>query len=159
MKRHTFNIDNFADRYMKYLYPYEREKEALSTQEQLQTAIETNRRESRRNNYAYSANNDNLVSRNQHNSMPQNAMPLPLSIAQMAVAANESQHHVVNGHPHASQHHPQHGLPPNLATSQSKYLPCLLRNPFVNFAGLKFDLCYTTASDVVFALLALTTIL
>lgn len=113
--------------YMKYLYPYEREKEALSTQEQLQTAIETNRRESRRNNYAYSANNDSLVPRNQHNSLPQTAMPLPLSIAQMAVAANES-HHVVNGHPHAPQHHPQH-LPPNLATSQiSDYMIRILRD-------------------------------
>lgn len=106
---------------MKYLYPYEREKEALSTQEQLQTAIETNRRESRRNNYTYPTNNDTLVPRNQHNSLPQNPMPLPLSITQMAIAGNESQHHVVNGHPHAPQHHPQH-LPPNLATSQSKSL-------------------------------------
>lgn len=103
---------------MKYLYPYEREKEALSTQEQLQTAIETNRRESRRNNYNYS--NNDTISRNQHNSLPQNPMPLPLSIAQMAVAANES-HHVINGHPHAPQHHPPH-LPPNLATNQSKSL-------------------------------------
>ncbi|KAL0128703.1 hypothetical protein PUN28_003812 [Cardiocondyla obscurior] len=113
--------------YMKYLYPYEREKEALSTQEQLQTAIETNRRESRRNNYAYTGNNDSLVPRNQHNSLPQNSMPLPLSIAQMAVAANESQHHVVNGHPHAPQH-PQH-LPPNLANSQiSDYMMRILRD-------------------------------
>lgn len=102
---------------MKYLYPYEKEKEGLSTQEQLQTAIETNRRESRRNNYAaYSSNSDNLVSRNQHNSLPPNQMPLPISIAQMAVAANESQHHIVNGHPHASQHHPH--LPPNLGPTQ-----------------------------------------
>ncbi|XP_011158647.1 protein dead ringer isoform X2 [Solenopsis invicta] len=117
--------------YMKYLYPYEKEKEGLSTQEQLQTAIETNRRESRRNNYAaYSSNNDNLVSRNQHNSLPPNQMPLQLSIAQMAVAANES-HHVVNGHPHATQHHPQH-LPPNLAPNQqaafSEYMARLIRD-------------------------------
>lgn len=102
---------------MKYLYPYEKEKEGLSTQEQLQTAIETNRRESRRNNYA--AYPDNQVQRNQHNSLTPNPMPLPLSIAQMAVAANESQHHVVNGHPHAPQHHPQH-LSANLAPNQSK---------------------------------------
>lgn len=95
---------------MKYLYPYEREKEALSTQEQLQTAIETNRRESRRNNYGYNANNDSLVPRNQHNSLPPTPLPM-LSIAQIT-AANESQHHVVNGHPQAQQHHPQH-LPPN----------------------------------------------
>ncbi|XP_011051144.1 PREDICTED: AT-rich interactive domain-containing protein 3C isoform X1 [Acromyrmex echinatior] len=105
--------------YMKYLYPYEKEKEGLSTQEQLQTAIETNRRESRRNNYTTYA--DNQVPRNQHNSLPPNPMPLPLSIAQMAVAANESQHHVVNGHPHGSQHHPQH-LPPNLANLPSNQL-------------------------------------
>ncbi|XP_018376467.1 PREDICTED: protein dead ringer-like isoform X1 [Trachymyrmex cornetzi] len=102
--------------YMKYLYPYEKEKEGLSTQEQLQTAIETNRRESRRNNYA--AYPDNQVPRNQHNSLPPNPMPLPLSIAQMAVAANESQHHVVNGHPHGPQHHSQH-LPPNLGNLPS----------------------------------------
>ncbi|KYQ55075.1 Protein dead ringer [Trachymyrmex zeteki] len=108
--------------YMKYLYPYEKEKEGLSTQEQLQTAIETNRRESRRNNYA--AYPDNQVSRNQHNSLPPNPMPLPLSIAQMAVAANESQHHVVNGHPHGPQHHPQH-LPPNLV---SDYMLRILRD-------------------------------
>ncbi|XP_012532312.1 protein dead ringer isoform X2 [Monomorium pharaonis] len=115
--------------YMKYLYPYEKEKEGLSTQEQLQTAIETNRRESRRNNYAFSSNNDNLP-RSQHNSLS-NQMPLPLSIAQMAVAANEPQHHVVNGHPHASQHHPQH-LPPNLGPTQqaafSEYMARLIRD-------------------------------
>ncbi|XP_024875898.1 protein dead ringer isoform X1 [Temnothorax curvispinosus] len=117
--------------YMKYLYPYERDKEALSTQEQLQTAIETNRRESRRNNYNY-GNNESLVTRNQHNSLPQNPMPLPISIAQMAVAANEaSQHHVVNGHPHAAQHHPHAPphLPPNLSSSQlSEYMMRLLRD-------------------------------
>ncbi|KAG5317419.1 DRI protein, partial [Pseudoatta argentina] len=113
--------------YMKYLYPYEKEKEGLSTQEQLQTAIETNRRESRRNNYA--AYPDNQVSRNQHNSLPPNPMPLPLSIAQMAVAANESQHHVVNGHPHGPQHHPQH-LPPNLGNlpSNQHYMLRILRD-------------------------------
>ncbi|XP_011696529.1 PREDICTED: protein dead ringer [Wasmannia auropunctata] len=110
--------------YMKYLYPYEKEKEGLSTQEQLQTAIETNRRESRRNNYAYS---DNQVPRNQHNTLPPNSI-MPLSIAQMAVAANESQHHVVNGHPHASQHHPQH-LAPNIGPNQlSDYMLKLLRD-------------------------------
>jgi len=99
---------------MKYLYPYEREKEGLSTQEQLQTAIETNRRESRRNNYA-AAYPDNQVPRSQHNALPPNPMPLPISLAQMAMAANESQHHVVNGHPHAPQH-----LPPNLGPNQGK---------------------------------------
>lgn len=105
---------------MKYLYPYEKEKEGLSTQEQLQTAIETNRRESRRNNYAYSTNNDNLVPRNQHNSLPQNAMQLPLSIAQTLAVQAASESHV-NGHPHVPQHHPQH-LTPNIATNQSKSL-------------------------------------
>ncbi|XP_023223932.1 LOW QUALITY PROTEIN: AT-rich interactive domain-containing protein 3A-like [Centruroides vittatus] len=37
--------------YMKYLYPYECEKEKLSTPEELQSAIDGNRRESRRSNY------------------------------------------------------------------------------------------------------------
>ncbi|XP_011637625.1 protein dead ringer-like [Pogonomyrmex barbatus] len=122
--------------YMKYLYPYEREKEKLSTTEQLQTAIETNRRESRRNNYAAYTNNENLMPRTQHSTALQNS--LPLSIAQMAVAANESQHHgpqslVVNGHPHAPQHHPQH-LAPNLSPSVqlssqvSEYMMRILRD-------------------------------
>ncbi|KAL6259154.1 hypothetical protein P5V15_009075 [Pogonomyrmex californicus] len=120
--------------YMKYLYPYEREKEKLSTTEQLQTAIETNRRESRRNNYAAYTNNENLMPRTQHSTALQNS--LPLSIAQMAVAANESQHHgpqslVVNGHPHAPQHHPQHlapNLSPSVQLSISEYMMRILRD-------------------------------
>ncbi|XP_018338997.1 PREDICTED: AT-rich interactive domain-containing protein 3C-like isoform X2 [Trachymyrmex septentrionalis] len=121
--------------YMKYLYPYEKDKEGLSTQEQLQTAIETNRRESRRNNYA--AYPDNQVARNQHNSLQPNPLPLPLSMAaQIAAVANESQHHV-NGHPHGPQHHPQH-LPPNLSNLPpnqiSDYMLRMLRdrNPISN---------------------------
>lgn len=38
-------------RYMKYLYPYECEKEKLSTPEELQMAIDGNRREGRRSSY------------------------------------------------------------------------------------------------------------
>lgn len=36
---------------MKYLYPYECEKEKLSTSEELQQAIDGNRREGRRSSY------------------------------------------------------------------------------------------------------------
>ncbi|XP_011864729.1 PREDICTED: uncharacterized protein LOC105560320 isoform X3 [Vollenhovia emeryi] len=114
--------------YMKYLYPYEREKEALSTQEQLQTAIETNRRESRRNHYTYTNNENAVVGTRSHvNTMSQNPIPLPLTMAQMAaVAANESQHHVANGHLHAPQHH----LPPNMPTSSqlSEYMMRIMRD-------------------------------
>lgn len=118
---------------MKYLYPYEREKEALSTQEQLQTAIETNRRESRRNNYGYNTNNDSLVPRNQHNSMPPTSLPM-LSIAQIT-AASESQHHVVNGHPQAQQHLPQHLPNPMAQVSNHGKFFCLSRS------GNLFALC------------------
>lgn len=38
-------------RYMKYLYPYECEKEKLSSPEELQMAIDGNRREGRRSSY------------------------------------------------------------------------------------------------------------
>ncbi|RWS16633.1 protein dead ringer-like protein, partial [Dinothrombium tinctorium] len=39
--------------YMKYLYPYECEKERLSTPEELQQAIDGNRREGRRSSYGH----------------------------------------------------------------------------------------------------------
>lgn len=38
-------------RYMKYLYPYECEKRGLSSPGELQAAIDSNRREGRRQNY------------------------------------------------------------------------------------------------------------
>lgn len=113
----------FADRYMKYLYPYEQQKENLSTQEQLQTAIETNRRESRRNNYnTYATNNENMVARNQHNPLPSNALalPMPLSMAQMDLHGSQSA--FVNGHPQHHSHNSQH-VPPNLGqVSNRKFL-------------------------------------
>jgi len=40
-------------RYMKYLYPYECEKLHLSTPQELQAAIDGNRREGRRSGYGY----------------------------------------------------------------------------------------------------------
>ncbi|KAL6438108.1 hypothetical protein ACFW04_004383 [Cataglyphis niger] len=107
--------------YMKYLYPYEQQKENLSTQEQLQTAIETNRRESRRSNYTtYATNNDSMVARSQHNSLPPNPLPLsmPLSMAQMEL--HRSQSPFVNGHP-------QH-VTPNLGSNISEYMMKMLRD-------------------------------
>lgn len=41
----------FLSRYMKYLYPYECIKEKLSTNDELQAAIDGNRREGRRSSY------------------------------------------------------------------------------------------------------------
>ncbi|XP_076305068.1 AT-rich interactive domain-containing protein 3C-like [Tachypleus tridentatus] len=63
--------------YMKYLYPYECEKEGLSTPEELQAAIDGNRREGRRSSYTQFAE---LVSgaRNAH---PQHLQPNPVHLA------------------------------------------------------------------------------
>lgn len=47
----SFSYHLFRNRYMKYLYPYECEKKALSTQSELQAAIDGNRREGRRTSY------------------------------------------------------------------------------------------------------------
>lgn len=44
-----------TDRYMKYLYQYECEKMSLSTQDELQQAIDGNRREGRRSSYGHYA--------------------------------------------------------------------------------------------------------
>ncbi|XP_076364734.1 AT-rich interactive domain-containing protein 3A-like isoform X2 [Tachypleus tridentatus] len=49
--------------YMKYLYPYECEKEKLSTPEELQAAIDGNRREGRRSSYTQYAE---MVSSSRH---------------------------------------------------------------------------------------------
>lgn len=43
----------FLFRYMKYLYPYECEKLKLSSPQELQAAIDGNRREGRRSSYGY----------------------------------------------------------------------------------------------------------
>ncbi|EFN71456.1 Protein dead ringer [Camponotus floridanus] len=109
--------------YMKYLYPYEQQKENLSTQEQLQTAIETNRRESRRGNYTtYATNNESMVARSQHNSLSntlsQLPLGLPLAIGQMDIGAQSP---FVNGHPQHHPHNPQH-LPPNLSSNFTEYM-------------------------------------
>lgn len=90
----------FVDRYMKYLYPYEKQKENLSTQEQLQTAIETNRRESRRGNYTtYSTNNDSM--RSQHNSsLASTTLQLPM-LTMTPMDIHNPHAPFVNG-----QHHP-----------------------------------------------------
>ncbi|KMQ91659.1 protein dead ringer [Lasius niger] len=123
---------------MKYLYPYEKEKENLSTQEQLNTAIETNRRESRRGNYTAYAN-DNLVGRSQHNSLPPNALPLPigpLAIGQMD-GIHRSQSPYVNGQPQ-QQHHPHNSqhIPLNLGQSagsgQPSFSPPPSHSPLVS---------------------------
>ncbi|XP_022235718.1 protein dead ringer homolog, partial [Limulus polyphemus] len=60
--------------YMKYLYPYECEKEKLSTPEELQAAIDGNRREGRRSSYTQYADMVS-VSRNSHHTPPHHQHP------------------------------------------------------------------------------------
>lgn len=109
---------------MKYLYPYESKMEALSTQDQLMQAIETNRRESRRtSNYSnYPA--ENMVQRSMNTSLASNSLsslpPVPITLQQMAAAAaaSGSQHHgpqslMANGNSHVPHVPPP--LPQNLA--------------------------------------------
>uniref|UniRef100_A0A671K048 AT-rich interactive domain-containing protein 3 n=1 Tax=Sinocyclocheilus anshuiensis TaxID=1608454 RepID=A0A671K048_9TELE len=48
------SITSAAFTYMKYLYPYECERKALSSPSELQAAIDSNRRESRRSSYSNS---------------------------------------------------------------------------------------------------------
>ena len=43
-----------VSRYMKYLYPYECQKQGLSSPSELQTAIDGNKREGRRSTYSNS---------------------------------------------------------------------------------------------------------
>ncbi|XP_072757071.1 uncharacterized protein Retn isoform X2 [Anoplolepis gracilipes] len=97
--------------YMKYLYPYEQHKENLSTNEQLTTAIETNRRESRRGNYTtYANSNEGMVA---HKSLPPNTLatlPMPLTMAQIDMHGSQSP--FINGHP--QQHHNSQHVPTNL---------------------------------------------
>lgn len=50
LKLFTFFFQFFF-RYMKYLYPYECEKKNLSSPQELQAAIDGNRREGRRSSY------------------------------------------------------------------------------------------------------------
>lgn len=54
--------------YMKYLYPFECEKEKLSQPDELQAAIDGNRREGRRSSYSHYAEMMSSASRNHHTS-------------------------------------------------------------------------------------------
>ena len=125
---------------MKYLYPYECEKKHLSTPQELQAAIDGNRREGRRSNYgAYGGGGgggpvDGLV--HQRSPHPQNSLASlhaqmsPLSLVSAVQAVASGQHSVgsqglVNGnvsHSQMSHHHHAHnqqaGLvqPPNSGT-------------------------------------------
>lgn len=122
----TFNYI-FVNRYMKYLYQYEQHKENLSTDAQLTTAIETNRREGRRSNYpTYPGNNENMVGRNQHNSLPPNTLSLPMPL-NIGIEMHRSQSPFVNGHPQ-QQHHPHNSQHvPNLSNSEFPYFFLLFR--------------------------------
>ncbi|XP_064474485.1 AT-rich interactive domain-containing protein 3C-like isoform X2 [Ornithodoros turicata] len=53
--------------YMKYLYPYECEKEKLSQPDELQAAIDGNRREGRRSSYSHYAD---MMARTNHHTSP-----------------------------------------------------------------------------------------
>jgi hypothetical protein len=113
----------FLYRYMKYLYPYERYKENLSTIDELNAAVESNRREGRRSSYvAFSSNNvnENLQSTIQRNQHGQNSFGLPHSMplslaAHMAAAAGGPSSLAANGQ-HIGMHHrhPPHLPQPNL---------------------------------------------
>jgi len=113
----------FLNRYMKYLYPYERYKENLSTIDELNAAVESNRREGRRSSYvAFSSNNvnENLQSTMQRNQHGQNSFGLPHSMplslaAHMAAAAGGPSSLAANGQ-HIGMHHrhPPHLPQPNL---------------------------------------------
>jgi len=108
---------------MKYLYPYERYKENLSTIDELNAAVESNRREGRRSSYvAFSSNNvnENLQSTMQRNQHGQNSFGLPHSMplslaAHMAAAAGGPSSLAANGQ-HIGMHHrhPPHLPQPNL---------------------------------------------
>lgn len=91
----------FLSRYMKYLYQYECEKEHLSSQDELQQAIDGNRREGRRSSYGHysemvgatppppgltprSNSNNNHISSSHHTS------PLSL-VSRQVVNGNNSQ--------------------------------------------------------------------
>ncbi|EZA47965.1 Protein dead ringer [Ooceraea biroi] len=118
--------------YMKYLFPYELEKEGLSTPEELNTAIESNRREGRRTSYvAYPSNaNENLQSAIQRNQHAQNSLALhhsmPMSLAaQMAAVAAGPSSLVANGRSHTPlqhQSHPSQHAQPSLASIPSEYM-------------------------------------
>ncbi|KAH0951127.1 hypothetical protein HN011_003747, partial [Eciton burchellii] len=117
--------------YMKYLYPYERYKENLSTIDELNAAVESNRREGRRSSYvAFSSNNvnENLQSTIQRNQHGQNSFGLPHSMplslaAHMAAAAGGPSSLAANGQ-HIGMHHrhPPHLPQPNLDSMPQEYM-------------------------------------
>lgn len=87
--------------YMKYLYPYECEKEKLSQPDELQAAIDGNRREGRRSSYSHYAE-----------------MMSTAATAASLSASRGSNHHTspislvcrqANGHAPSSAHHPAGG--------------------------------------------------
>lgn len=100
--------------YMKYLYPYECEKEKLSQPDELQAAIDGNRREGRRSSYSHYAE--------------------MMSSAAASLAAPSSRNHhssamslvcrQANGHaPPPSQHHPGGPSSGDEENSLSLYVP------------------------------------
>ncbi|KAH8041332.1 hypothetical protein HPB51_014613 [Rhipicephalus microplus] len=97
----TKNTVGFKPRYMKYLYPYECEKEKLSQPDELQAAIDGNRREGRRSSYSHYAE-----------------MMSTAATAASLSASRGSNHHTspislvcrqANGHAPSSAHHPAGG--------------------------------------------------
>ncbi|XP_055626384.1 protein dead ringer isoform X3 [Toxorhynchites rutilus septentrionalis] len=82
--------------YMKYLYPYECEKNSLSTPAELQAAIDGNRREGRRSSYG------------QFDAPSVQRSPIPQGIQQMSPLSlvthvNQQQHHRLLGAPNVGQ--------------------------------------------------------
>ena len=82
--------------YMKYLYPYECEKLKLSSPQELQTAIDGNRREGRRPAYGFDYASPNGMSSHGPNGL---LLSHPQSQSTMDLLAPQHQHHT-NPHAH-----------------------------------------------------------
>ncbi|KAJ8678734.1 hypothetical protein QAD02_014521, partial [Eretmocerus hayati] len=151
--------------YMKYLYPYECEKKHLSTPDELQAAIDGNRREGRRSNYGgYGAGPELHHSHHQGRSPHQASSlaslhaqmsPLSLVTAVQQAAAATGQHQVgphqalVNGSAAHTPlpHHPHHpsqgalgqlpnaGIAPDLELRMAEYMKHLQREMGRRAAG------------------------
>lgn len=117
-------------RYRKYLYDYECSKEHLSTPDELQIAIDGNRREGRRSSYStYSGNGvsgeNSVVPRAQHLTS-QMAMASPQIT--LPLIAGGHQHHSMqlngtSGHnPLTHLHLPPQGNPLSQASNSSKFI-------------------------------------
>ena len=85
---------------MKYLYPYECDKEKLSAPDELQMAIDGNRREGRRSSYgqypdlANSPPPPSVLGRNHHFSNSNNGLHAsPLSLVSRQINGHNSQSH------------------------------------------------------------------